>query len=165
MPLLLIDTRQQKDKHILKDEFFAAKKILTYRTKLVVGDYKWSNGHASVDTKADIYELASNLQQQHDRFRRELSLAQDCEIPLTILVENKDGILSLNDFANWTEPEMHFNFRRLQHRNAKRVDGAILAKTIASMQRRYGTRFEFCRPEDAGRDVLYYLDVMEHGYI
>ena len=150
-PTLQIDTRQKDGLHALKHEHFAELGIHCVRTKLYVGDYMFVGGVRSVDTKRDLQELAADIDQQHDRFRRELVNARDAGIALTVLVENADGVRSLNDLAGWVEPARSFARRR----NAKRrIDGIRLAKACMTMEDRYGVKFAFCAPEEAGAKVI-----------
>lgn len=111
-------------------------------------------------------ELYGNLIQQHKRFRNECILAQQCGIKLYILVENKDGIKSVNDVRKWKNPRM---YKYYKIRNKALKDGikpprepasnVQLIKIIGSMKRDYGVEFLFCRPEDAGSQILSLLNI------
>lgn len=53
-----------------------------------MGDYILANdGSVAVDTKQDVRELAMDVYQEHERFRRECERAQDAGIKLVVLVE------------------------------------------------------------------------------
>ena len=121
------------------------------RTKLYVGDYRLVGGTRCVDTKASLQEAASNIDQQHERFRRELIRAREAGYELVILVENAHGVRSLADLAAWTEPDGEFRRRRGA---VRRLDGARLAKAMATMAGRYGVSWAFCAPAAAGRAVI-----------
>ena len=55
-------------------------------SKLMVGDYmNYDNPRVIVDRKQNLTELCSNVCQDHDRFRRELVLAQENGIQLILL--------------------------------------------------------------------------------
>ena len=55
-------------------------------SKLMVGDYmNYDNPRLIVDRKQNLTELCSNVCQDHDRFRRELMLAQENGIQLIVL--------------------------------------------------------------------------------
>lgn len=154
---ILIDTRQAKGKHVAKHAFFEAAGLRLVRTKLYVGDYMMVGGTRVCDTKASIAEIAMDVFQQHERFRAELVNARDAGYSLAVLVENACGVRGLADLARWREPAAEFARRR----NAvRRIDGARLAKACATMGRRYGARFEFCAPEEAGARVL---EILEGG--
>lgn len=148
---ILVDTRQQEGKHTLKHEWFKAHGFRLVRTKLLVGDYQVVGGIRAVDTKMSISELASNIDQQHDRFRRELIEARDSGFELTVLVENNHGITDLHSFASWREPDNEFRKRKHAQR---RIFGSRLAKACATMEQKYGVRFAFCKPEEAGARVI-----------
>ena len=56
--ILFCDTRQQKGKHKLKEEYFESQGIEIIRTKLPYGDYQNpQNPSIAIDTKKDIQEL------------------------------------------------------------------------------------------------------------
>ena len=148
---LLVDTRQQEGKHALKHGWFEAQGLRLVRTKLYVGDYQLVGGTAVVDTKASILELASNIDRQHERFRNELVNARDAGFRLTVLVENGDGVTDLATLAGWENPREAANRRKGLR---PPIGGARLAKACATMERKYGVRFEFCAPEDAGARVM-----------
>lgn len=65
---ILTDTRQKKDKHTIKEKWFAENGIQTIRTKIAFGDYCFPP-KISVDTKANIYEIAQNIGSDHKRFK------------------------------------------------------------------------------------------------
>lgn len=150
-PTLQIDTRQKDGLHTLKHEHFTALGIHCVRTKLYVGDYMFVGGTVSCDTKRDLQELAADIDQQHDRFRRELVNARDAGISLTVLVENADGVRSLGDLAGWAEPAASFAKRKHAKR---RISGLRLAKACMTMADRYGVSWAFCAPEEAGAKVI-----------
>lgn len=157
---LQIDTRQKIGKHDAKDGFFASfPDLKTVRTKLVVGDYMLVGGTISVDTKQDVLELAQDIDHEHERFREECKLAKDLEITLVILVENTEGVSNLSDLARWQNPRRFINAKQ-----GKRppIDGNRLSKACATMEQRYGVRFEFCAPDAAGARVLELLGVPVH---
>lgn len=158
---LIEDTRQKDGKHDGKLAWLDEHGVTVHRHKLPVGDYALPPKRA-VDTKRDIFELAQDIDQEHARFRAELALAQKMGTLLVVLVENADGVGSLDDLAGWEEPEAHFQMRRRKSRNprARRISGERLAKACRTMERRYGCLFEFCPPEEsAGR----LLDILVRG--
>lgn len=74
-------------------------------SKLMVGDYmNYDNPRLIIDRKQNLSELCNNVCNDHDRFRRELILAQKNEIQLVILVEHGKGITCLQDVAWWDNP-------------------------------------------------------------
>ena len=156
MSVLFEDTRQKPSQHTLKNEYFVAEGFTVERTKLYVGDYMLPGGKTTVDTKADIYELASNLKQQHERFRRECVRAREAGYQLIVLVENVDNVSTLYDLADWVEPMDHFMARKRKSGGKVKVrfTGTSLYKACKTMSVKYGVRFEFCPPSAAGERVL-----------
>jgi ribosome-associated protein len=156
--VLLEDTRQHKDKHEHKREWWSRNGFALVRSKIAFGDYCLPP-EVAVDTKASIAELAYDIDQEHARFRRELVGARDAGCKLYVLVENDDGVTSLSDLAGWMESQEDFA-QRVQAK--RRLKGDRLAKACATMEERYGATFLFCAPEEAARMVSELLGV-EHG--
>lgn len=147
------DTRQQNhegDKHARKHDDWAAMGVELIRSKLAFGDYALPPA-VSVDTKRSILELAHNVDHDHDRFRRELVAARDAGCLLVVLVENEDGVTDLDGLSRWVNPRNAIN-----RKNGLRppISGSRLAKACATMQERYGARFEFCRPDEAAKRIV-----------
>ncbi len=119
-----------------------------------------------VDTKKDIQELVGDIcGKQHERFRDECILAQNNGIQLTILVENYDKVKETRDLFRWHNPRTaYYNKIKYMHSIGKYLDtklpkappttGQILAKACLSMELKYGVKFEFCRPDEAGAKVI-----------
>ena len=149
--VIIEDTRQQASKHEAKHEYFTSQGIGMVRTKLPFGDYALWGGKVSVDTKANVEEIADNIGgKAHNRFREECKLAQALGGQLVILVENRNGFTCIDDVVGWINP----NIRK----TARSIDGPRLAKAMHTMSERYGVRFEFCTPEESGRRVIELLE-------
>ena len=149
--VILEDTRQQVGKHDLKHDYFTSEGIEVVRTKLPFGDYALWGASTAVDTKANVEEIAQNIGgREHARFREECKLAKRCGGQLIILVENEHGYRCIDDVVGWINP----NFRK----TARSIEGPRLAKAMNTMSERYGVRFEFCAPEEAGRRILQLLE-------
>lgn len=158
---IIEDTRQQAGKHKIKQLFFELAGIIVIRCALPVGDYQLAP-KASVDTKKDICELAMDLKKDHARFRRECELAQTIGTQLYVLTENEDGVTCLADLFEWVEPDASFNVRNRKGK-AVRYTGASMAKTCISLNDKYGVRFGFCTPEQAGEKIVELLLSAEGG--
>lgn len=154
---IIEDTRQQAGKHDTKHEQWLEAGVELIRSKLAFGDYALPPVVA-VDTKASILELAMDIDQQHERFRRELIAAQEAGCLLVILTENGDGVTDLGTLAAWQNPRRFINERRGLR---PPITGARLAKACAAMEKKYGVRFDFCPPQDAAARVVEIL--MEEG--
>lgn len=165
MSVIFEDTRQKPSQHEAKRSHFESVGYTVERTKLYVGDYMVPGGLVSVDTKADIYELASNMRQEHERFRRECVKAQEAGYRLVVLVENEDGVSTLFDLADWIEPASHYasRVRKSGGKVKRRFSGTSLYKACRTMTVKYGVEFEFCTPAQAGARVLEILEGGEHG--
>lgn len=145
--LLIEDSRQQAGKHELKHARWAETKTPLIRCKIPVGDYCLPPAK-SVDTKASMAEIAQNIgggKEEHKRFIRELKLAQEIGTKLIVLVENEDGIESIEDVVCWRNPREEYSPNCIQ--------GPRLAKAMHTIQERYGCIFMFCRPEEAA-DII-----------
>ena len=134
-----------------------------------------------VDTKKDIEELLSDvIGKQHARFRDECIFAQNNNIKLYILVENigeeightgiyNKTITSLEELHNWKNPRLFFmknsdevigmykngkpKYKKVQ-KYPKATKGEQLMKSCFTMEKKYGVRFLFCKPNDAGQMVI-----------
>lgn len=180
--MLLEDTRQQDDKHNLKHRYFEKNGIEVKRTKLYVGDYTLpTNQSICIDTKKDIQELIGDIcGKSHTRFREELIRAQESGIQLIILVENTGGeignsgiynttIRSLEELHRWKNPRLFImkntdevigqykngrpRYKKVQkYPNATK--GESLMKACITMEKKYGVKFLFCRPEESGKRIV-----------
>lgn len=168
--IILEDTRQQAFKHELKHEYFRKNGIEIRRSKVYVGDFTLpTNQSICIDTKKDIQELIGDIcGKQHERFRSELIRAQEAGIQLIILVENKGGeigrtgiynptIRSLSELHSWKNPRLFIR------RNGKQLypsatKGVTLMKACMSMEKKYGSRFLFCSPEESGEMIVRLLN-------
>ena len=169
---LMADTRQQANKHTLKDKYFESIGIKIVRSKLPVGDYTlMQNMSVVIDTKKDVQELVGDIcGNQHERFRNELILAQENGIKLIILVENRGGYLDkkctiynptiydLESLHNWKNPRA-FITRGGRQVYPTATKGIVLQKACMTMQLKYGVEFKFCRPDQSGEMILKLLGV------
>lgn len=168
--IILEDTRQQDQKHMIKHKWFADNGIEIRRTKLYVADYTLpTNQSVCIDTKKDIQELIGDIcGKKHDTFREELIRAQEAGIQLIILVENKGGeigrtgifnptIRKLDELHSWKNPRLFIR------RNGKQLyptatKGSTLMKACYTMETKYGCRFLFTTPEESGAEIVRLLN-------
>lgn len=145
--MIIIDTRQQANKHKHKETVWVQLGVQTVRSKLIVGDYaRLDNLTVSVDTKKDIVEVAGNIcGKQHERFRAECELARKCNIRLVVLIEETPP---RGDLTLWQSPKTRSG-KPFCH-----VKGAVLQKAMRTMTERYGVEFEFTTKEKAPFRVL-----------
>lgn len=140
------DTRQQAGKHDIKHEFFDDHHISVVRCKLPFGDYA-PIPKVSVDTKASMDEIAANIcGKEHTRFINECKAAKAAGCQLIILVENEVNISSLSEVHLWKNPRSVYS--------PKCVQGPRLQRAMQTISERYGVRFEFCTPEEAGSRIV-----------
>lgn len=129
-------------------------------SKLLVGDYmNYDNPRLIIDRKQNLTELCSNVTGDHERFRREMKLAQDNEIQLVFLIEHGKDIKTLHDVIWWQNP------RRIKRRQnpstgkwetieTKATTGETLYKILCTQERKYGCRFLFCDKSETGSEII-----------
>jgi ribosome-associated protein len=143
MSSIIEDTRQQKGKHDIKHKHFDDMGIDLVRCKLPFGDYA-PIPPISIDTKANIDEIANNIcstQKEHRRFINECKFAKAADCKLYILVENDLGITDLSQVHLWENPRADYS--------PNCVQGPRLQKAMETISERYGVTFLFCNPADA----------------
>lgn len=146
------DSRQQVGKHENKHKFWQDHGVALFRSKVIVGDYCLPPA-VSIDTKDGLAEIAQNVggsREEHARFINELKAARDLGTVLYVLVENDDGVTSIADVAEWFNPRLEFS--------SGAITGERLSKALATIQERYGCKFLFCRPDEAGQIIT---DILE----
>lgn len=147
--VLLEDTRNQVGKHKNISQYCKQTGITLVRSKLYVGDYQIANnGNIAVDTKASVLELASNVFQEHRRFRDECVRAQKAEIQLIILVEE---VLPDGGLRKWKPPIGRDGLP------LSRINPTTLRKAMITMQAEYGVKFRFCDGRSTGKIMIEYL--------
>lgn len=148
--MIIEDTRQKLDQHDMKHDSFRDMGIDLLRCALPFGDYAYPPSIA-VDTKGNMQEIAANLVGDHERFRHECMKAKEAGCHLYILVETDwENINSVEDVHNWYNPRLIYSHRA--------VTGDRLEKIMRTMQRRYGVRFMFCRPEESAETIIKILN-------
>ncbi|MDD6571127.1 MAG: ERCC4 domain-containing protein [Thermoflexaceae bacterium] len=129
-------------------------------SKLMVGDYmNYDNPRLIIDRKQNLSELCSNVCQDHERFRRELLLAQKNEIQMVFLVEHGKGIRQLADVIWWENPRRWKRRKnpdtgKWEEIETKAMTGETLYKILCTQERKYGCRFLFCDKEQTGSEII-----------
>lgn len=149
---LIEDSRQQAGKHEVKHSHFEEMGVRLIRCKLPFGDYS-TIPRISVDTKANMAEIAQNIGIDHKRFKNECIAAKDAGCQLIILVENTDGIQKVEDVHKWVNPDIVYR--------PKAITGERLQKAMQTMSERYGVKFEFCNPEQSAKRIIELLEVTQ----
>ena len=150
--VIQVDTREKPDEFARIARQFDALGVKYFRSKMYVGDYQSvDNGRLVIDRKKGLQELAGNVCQQHDRFRRELIRAQDAGIKIVILCEFKTlAPKSLEDVQRWKNP-------RLKN-SPKAITGERLYKVLRTLRYRYNVDFAFCMESETGQTIVNILE-------
>jgi ERCC4-type nuclease len=147
--VLYEDSRQQPGKHKNIHAYCEQAGIKIIRQALNVGDYQIANkGDIVVDTKYGVAEIAMDVFQDHERFRKECERAKECGIQLIVLIEE---VLPGGRLDNWRSPIGKDGLPR------HKFDPAILRKAMITMQEKYGVRFRFCDGRSTGKVLIEYL--------
>lgn len=97
----------------------------------------------SIDTKKNLQEVVNNVcSRQHERFKRELIVAQG---RLVLLIEEKD-IECLEDVYWWDNPRLKYNPRATK--------GATLYKSLCTIRDEYGVEIRFCNRKNTGKEII-----------
>ena len=165
MVTIVSDSRQKAGQHKNKTDYWDSIGQKWITSKLPAGDYALLTDMSTViDTKKGLSEVASNLIQDHVRFRKEADFCVENGIKLIVLVE-EPGIKTVSDVAKWRNPRWlywhkvknaHEYGRMLNVRVPDRppISSPTLMKVMATMARDHGVRWEFCDPKDSGRKIL-----------
>lgn len=147
--IILTDTRQQKENHIIKE--FDKQGIFHIRTALESADYmavRYNNGFYKdysvlIDTKKDLEEISGNLcnTQNHERIKREIARGKElgCNDFIFLIADNK--IKTLDDLKNWRSKRT-------------KVKGETLVKIMKTMKERYDIRFIIVPKKEMGKKII-----------
>lgn len=123
--------------------------------------------NAAVDTKKDIQEIIGNIcGKEHSRFRDECIIARNNKIKLYVLIENNDNVKCIDDLNYWDNPRIKMQKwittpsgeRRKVLKYPNATKGVTLAKAMMTMESKYGVKFLFCTPDEAGAKILELLN-------
>jgi hypothetical protein len=170
---ILCDTRQQAGKHENKMGWWARHGVATRIQKLDFGDYMVEGSNISIDTKRSMAEVAANCTRDHARFVREMKRAAEMGYRLVILVEAGNQYRCIADVRKWTNSHCKACQHRrdgecnprdisggcLRHKTRKPVQGPQLAKSMATLEQKYGVRFEFCHSMNSAKRICELLGV------
>lgn len=156
--LIFIDSREKQRaiRNIVNE--FQKQGVKFVTNKLYVGDYQSAeNPRIVVDRKQNLNEICQNVCQDHDRFRRELTRAQDAGIKIIILIEHGKDITCLEDIIFWENPRGTVRKKvngKWQTIKTKATTGETLYKILTTLQEKYGCEFQFCTKEETGKRIL-----------
>lgn len=151
MTVIIEDSRQKRGKHEEKRQYFLDQGHIVVRQQMKWGDYGLYPS-VVVDTKQDIIEIAQNLcgnVTERTRFAEEMKGAKMAGIKLVFLIEDK----RFREVSDLYETKMKLH-------SGKVVRGEQLATAMSICEARYGCRFEFCSPDEAGYRII---EILEGG--
>ena len=161
------DSRQQANKHDLKDKYFKEHNIKVLRSKLPFGDYAiLGKINLTIDTKKDALELFNCLTKDHIRFRNEIKLANEFNSGIVILIEEDDYYANLQVFEKWYRVPLWKSDGWKTDVNGKKykthsknqpmsqVDVSTMVKVMKTMQEKYAVLFKFTTKERCGADII-----------
>jgi len=99
-----------------------------------------------VDRKQNLIEVVNNVQEDHERFKRELLLAKDSGTHLVILVEHSNKIKCIDDVARWQNPRIRVS--------PMAMTGERLSKIMRTMADKYGIEWRFCDKDHTGEKIM-----------
>ena len=153
--IILTDTRQQKESHIIKE--FDKQGILHIRTGLPSADYMavrydkekgfYLDYSILIDTKKDIEEIAGNLcnSNNHQRIKNEIARGKELGAKEFIFLINGGKIKTIEDLQNWTSKRT-------------KVKGSTLLKIFNTMKQKYGVRFIIVPRAKMGATIINLLN-------
>ena len=161
--VIVEDTRNKPDRHIAKNEYFAAKGIKVIRSKLYAGDYSLLHDQSTcVDTKENLGEWASNIVHDHKRVAAEADRAYENGIKLVFLIENDENIRSIDDIAHWSNSRWR-RWHKQRPNQKPPISSEQLAKATQTFAKHHHCLFAFTSVANAGRAVLYLLTGRDYG--
>ena len=143
--MLIEDSNNKPGKHEQKRKWWLSQGEDVRRYRLPYGDYALPP-KISVDTKASLHEIATNLCgsiKEQARVREECKLARDCGAVLVFLIE----VGKYKTSADLIGQDVHL-------KNGKTIPGVQLHRAMEIMAARYGCRFEFCPPSKSAERIL-----------
>lgn len=130
-----------------------------------ISDYCFSNGIPEGALK----EFQSLYVRRHGFFHRGLIRAKNYGVKLYILVDNLDGITDIDSLFQWVNPRRkimmnsgeqigYWKNGKPKYRKVQKFPNCMmgdqLAKSCITMEKKYGCKFLFCRPEDAAEKII-----------
>lgn len=161
--ILVEDTRNKPEKHNAKNAYFAKKGVKVIRSKLYAGDYSLlHNQSVCIDTKENLGEWASNIVHDHKRVAAEADRAYENGIKLIFLIENNEGIRSIDEIAKWSNSRWR-RWHKQRSGQKPPISSEQLAKATQTFAKHHHCLFAFTSVENAGRAVLYLLTGRDYG--
>lgn len=146
--ILFEDTRQKKDKHENIKKQCERIGVELVQRKLDIGDYKIKGlKNVVVDTKQDIYELASDFFSKKEivRFQKQCKRAKAEKITLYILTEQK---ITKEKLINWKSR------KRQDGTQITKVTGKQIYHKMQVYSLAFGVKWRFCDRRKTGETIL-----------
>lgn len=149
--VILTDTRQQKENHILKE--FDKQGILHIQTKLDSADYMalrydkdrgfYKDYSILIDTKKDLLEMCGNLTQtsEHQRLVREVELGHSLGAKDFIFLIGEKNIKTIDDIKKWSNKHT-------------KVKGETLYKIMCTFKEHHNCRFIIVPKNQLGIKII-----------
>lgn len=154
---IIQDTREKIGANDIIENYFKDNGVKILRSKLPYGDYALlGNWELIIDTKESFLECENCLTKDHVRFRNEIIGANEHNIYLIILIEEKYNYISLEEFKE------HYQIPKWKSTTNKHKRGQPMAqfnvetivKAMETMQQKYEVLFLFTTPEDCPKKML-----------
>ena len=142
MDLIVVDTREKKNKSILK--YFDKVNQDYVISKLDAGDYMiYKDYKTIIDKKDGLLELAHNLcnTSEHERIKREIKKAKQLGCVNFIFLIQDSKIKTVEDVQSWTS-------------SYTKVKGSTLYKIMKTMKEKYNVHFMFVSKKDIGKIII-----------
>ena len=142
MNLIVVDTREKKNKSILK--YFDSTNQDYIISKLDAGDYMiYKDYKTIIDKKDGLLELAHNLcnTSEHERIKREIKRAKELGCVNFIFLIQDSKIKTIEDIKKWTS-------------SYTKVKGSTLYKIMKTMKEKYNIRFMFVSKKNIGKMII-----------
>ena len=123
----------------------------------------------AVDRKNSINEICENIcssKAQHERFREEAITAQKAGAEFHVVIENDEGIKTVDGIRKWSNPRLHrYNKVNYMHRLGKwqniknpgakpPCDNIRLIKTMHTMSAKYKIHWHLCSPYESAEMIV-----------
>ena len=154
---IIQDTREKIGAHDRVEKYFKDNGINILRSKLPFGDYALINDMTiSVDFKQNFLELESNLTKDHIRFRNEIIGANEHNIYIIILIEEKYNYMSLEEFKDFYQIPKWKSTTNLHKKGQPMAQFNVetIVKAMETMQKKYDVLFLFSTPNECPKKIL-----------
>lgn len=158
--MILIDTREQANTHILRD--FEKAGIIdgceSFNEPIEFGDYYSTETNITVERKKNLTEFAGNCGKGHARFKNELEkLKRSCG-KMYILIEQD---ITYEEMESWVNPKGKIKYRKLRDGTVKPIrpmNGHQMKAICDRWLEQYDIEFIFCTKKQAGNKILELLE-------